>query len=87
MASPTQLGFQEHCLDTDAFGSLQHLNVGDVVFPFDVENGSEAALMKAFQEADVTAVSNPRFCAIKQGGQNNCSIHTNFRLWQFQTLL
>ena len=58
MPSPTQLDFQEHCLNADALCSLQNLDVGDVILPFDLKNGSEAALMEAFQKADMPAVGN-----------------------------
>ena len=59
MACPSELYFQEHCLNADALCSLQNLDVCDVVIPFYLEYGSEATLMEAFQEADVTSVGDP----------------------------
>jgi hypothetical protein len=38
--------------------------VGNEVTPVDVEDGAEAALIEAFNEAEVTAVSDPGFGAI-----------------------
>jgi hypothetical protein len=78
MPSPTQVEFQEHCLNADALCNLQNLDVCNVVLPFDIEDGSEEALMKAFQETDVSAVGNPRFCTIEEGGKHNCSVRTYF---------
>ena len=45
---------------------LEDLNVGDVVVPLDVEDDTEGALLKTFQQADVTAIEDSRLCTKKQ---------------------
>ena len=60
MASPAQLDLQQRSLDTDGFSTLEDLNVGDVVVPFDVEDETEAALLETFQQADVSAIEDTR---------------------------
>ena len=43
---------------------FEDFSVGNEVTPVDVEDGAEAALIEAFKEAEVTAVSDPGFGAI-----------------------
>ena len=52
----------------------------------DVEDGAQAALVEALEEADVAAVSDPGLRAVEYSGENNSSIDTDLCL-VFQTFV
>ena len=54
----------------------------------DVEDGAQAALVKALEEANVTAVCDPGLIAVKKGAENNSPgriFALHFRLFLFHT--
>ena len=59
MTSPSELGLQDRGFDGGNLGLLQDFDIEEEVPPVYVENGEEAALVEALEEADVTMVSDP----------------------------
>ena len=52
----------------------------------DVEDGAQAALVEALEEADVAAVGDPGLRAVEKSGENNSPINTDL-CFAFQVLL
>ncbi len=65
MARPSQLVFDDHSLNAGGFCFSEVTCIRAAVFPFDVKNPSEAALVVAFQCQQVSAVCNPSFTTVQ----------------------
>ena len=63
-------------LDVGDLHLFKDFNIGDEYTPVDVKNGLEALLVEPFKESLVVLISDPRLCAIQEGGKDNGFIHT-----------
>ena len=52
----------------------------------DVEDGAQAVLVEALEEADVAAVGDPGLRAVEKSGDNNSAMDTDF-CFTFQTFV
>ena len=70
VTSPSELVLQDRGFDAGNLGLLQDFDIGDEVAPVYGENGAQAALVEALEEADVATVGAPGLRAVEKGGQN-----------------
>ena len=67
MTSPSELVLQDRGFDAGNLGLPQDFDIGDEVAPVYVENGVQAALVEALEEADVAMVGDPGLRAVEKG--------------------
>ena len=72
VSRPAELSEHQHGFNAGGVCSRQDLFVGDVVLPLDSHDGSQAPLVKAFQQFDLLSVEDPGFCPVEKGGED-CS--------------
>ena len=86
MISPSELVFQDSGFDAGNLDLLQDLDIGDEVAPVYVENGMQAVLVKALEEADVATVGDPGLRTVEKGGENNSPVDADL-CFAFQVLV
>lgn len=86
MTSPSELVLQDCGFNAGNLGLLQDFDIGDEVAPVYVEDGAEAALVEALEEADVATVGDPGLRAVEKGGENNSPVDADL-CFAFQVLV
>ena len=86
MTSPSELVLQDRGFNAGNLGLLQDFDIGVEVTPADAEDGAQAALMKALEEANVAAVSDSCLRAVQKGGKNNSPVDADL-CFAFQVLV
>ena len=71
MADPAEMSMKQHCLDTWQFSPLESFVVGDIVLPVYSHDGSQEALVEAFQQLYVFSVQHPGFRSIQKSADDN----------------
>ena len=74
MPCPSKLVFEQQSFDTGDLSLFQDFHVCDKVTPVNAEDSAETALMETLEEADVTAVGDPRLRSVEEGGKNHCPV-------------
>ena len=75
MARPSELCLGEQCFQAGRVGTIDNLNVGDLILPFDAENDAQMSHVEGFQHLHVLSVEDPGFGAIKKVCQDKSFIH------------
>ena len=78
MTCPAELCLAHGGDDARELCPLQHLGVGDLVLPADVEDAVQTPKMELLELIFASSVDGPGFAAVQKCGQDDCHVHFDF---------